>query len=58
MFAFLRNLRNILQHFFEEHLRTIAFSSSSFKLDLADLTIFPDLNLRLAKVKPFTTECI
>ena len=32
-------------------------SSSSFKLDLEDLTVFPDLNLRLAKIKPFTTVC-
>ena len=24
----------------------------SFKLDLVDLTVFPDLNLRLAKIKP------
>ena len=35
-----------------------AFSSSFFKSDLADLTIFPDLNLRLAKHKPFTIVCI
>ena len=41
--------------FFDEHLRTTAFSSSSFKLDLEDLTVFQDLNLRLAKIKPFTT---
>ena len=34
--------------YFEEHLRTTASSSSSLKLDLVDLTIFPDLNLRLA----------
>ena len=41
--------------FFDEHLRTTAFSSSSFKLDLEDLTVFQDLNLRLAKIKLFTT---
>ena len=35
-----------------------ASSSSSFKLDLVDLTVFPDLNLRLAKIKSFTTVCI
>ena len=33
-------------------------SSSSFKLDLVVLTVFPDLNLRLEKIKPFTTVCI
>ena len=44
--------------YFEEHLQTTAFSSSSFKLDLVDLTAFPDLNLRQAKIKPFTTVCI
>ena len=37
--------------YFEEHLRTTASSSSSFKLDLVDLTVFPDLNLRLTKFK-------
>ena len=41
--------------FFDEHLRTTAFSSSSFKLDLEDLTVFQDLNLRFAKIKLFTT---
>ena len=35
-----------------------ASSSSSFKLDLVDLTILPDLILRMAKVNPFTTVCI
>ena len=30
----------------------------SFKLDLVGLTVFPDLNLRLAKIKLFTTVCI
>ena len=40
---------------FEEHLQTDATSSSSlFKLDLVDLTVFPDLMLRL-KFQPFTT---
>ena len=33
-------------------------SSSSFKLDLVDLTVFPDLNMRLAKIKPFRGVCI
>ena len=42
--------------YFEEHLRITAFTSSSFKLDLVDLTVFPDSNLRLAKInKPLTT---
>ena len=44
--------------YFEEHLRTTAFISSSFKLDLVDLTVFRDLNLTLAKIKPFTKVCI
>ena len=45
--------------YFEEHMRASAFSSSSFKLlDLIDLTIFPDLNLKLGKIKPFATVCI
>ena len=44
--------------YFEEHLRTTASSSSSFKLGLVDLTVFPDLNLTLAKIKPFTTICV
>ena len=45
--------------YFEEHLPTTAFSSSSFKLDLVDLTVFPDSNLRLAKInKPLTTVCV
>ena len=45
--------------YFEEHMRATAFSSSSFKLlDLIDLTIFPDLNLKLGKIKPFATVCI
>ena len=41
-------------------MRATAFSSSSsFKLlDLIDLTIFPDSNLKLGKIKPFTTVCI
>ena len=48
--------RNI---YFEEHLRTTAFSSSSYKLDLVDLTVFPDSTLRLAKInKPLTTVCV
>ena len=35
------------------------FSSSSFKLDLVDLTVFPDSNLRLAKInKPLTRVCV
>ena len=33
-------------------------SSSSFKLNLVVLTVFPHLNLRLEKIKPFTTVCI
>ena len=37
--------------YFEEHLQTTAFSSSSFKLDLVHLTVFPDF-------KPFATVCI
>ena len=36
--------------YFEKHLRTTAFSSSSFKLDLVDFTVFPDSNLRLVKI--------
>ena len=44
--------------FFEEHLRMTASGSSSFKLDLIDLTVSSDLNLRLTKFKPFTTLCI
>ena len=40
-----------LQHaYFEEKKRTTAFSFSSFKLDLVDLTVFPNLNLRLTKI--------
>ena len=30
----------------------------SFKLDLVGLTVFPNLNLRLAKIKLFTKVCI
>ena len=41
--------------YFEEQIRTTASSSSSFKLDLLDLTVFSDLNLRLAKVKSPTS---
>ena len=41
--------------FFDEHLRTTAFSSPFFKLDLEDLTVFQDSNLRLPKIKPFAT---
>ena len=33
-------------------------SFSSFKLLLVDLTVFPNLNLRLGKIKLFTTVCI
>ena len=44
--------------YFEEHLRTTPSSSSSLKLGLVDLTVFPDLNLRLAKNKSFTAVCI
>ena len=44
--------------YFKEQIRTTASSSSSFKLDLVDLTVFSDLNLRLTKFKPFTTLCI
>ena len=44
--------------YFEEHLRTTASSSSSLKLDLVGLTVFPDLNLRLAKNTSFTAVCI
>ena len=35
--------------------KTTTSSSSSFKLFSVNLTVFPDLNLRLAKIKPFTT---
>ena len=51
------NLRIFKNTYFEDHLWITAFSSS-FKLDLVDLTVFSDLNLRLAKTKPFTTVCI
>ena len=44
--------------YFEEHLRATASSFSSFKLDLVDLTVFPDLDLRLVKIKYFTTVYI
>ena len=44
--------------YFEEQIRTTDSSSSSFKLDLVDLTVFLDLNFRLAKVKPFTSVSI
>ena len=36
----------------------ILMNTYSFKLYLVDLTVFPDLNLRLAKIKPFTTVSI
>ena len=39
-------------------MQTTVFSFSSFKLDLVNLTTFPDLNLRLTKINPFTTACI
>ena len=43
-------------NYFEEHLRTTTFCSSSFKLDLVDLTVFPNSNLRLVKInKSLTT---
>ena len=46
----------IFNIYFEEHLATTAFSFSSFKSDLVDLTVFLDSNLRLAKLnKPLTT---
>ena len=49
-------MKFIINTYFEEHLQTTAFSSSSFKIDLVDLTVFPDSNLRLAKIKkPLTT---
>ena len=52
-------MKFIINTYFEEHLQTTAFSSSSFKLDLVDLTVFPDSNLRLAKInKPLTTVCV
>ena len=38
--------------------KRLTSSSSSFKLDLVHLTVFPDLNLRLAKIKPFGAVCI
>ena len=45
--------------YFEEHLQTSASSySPSFKLDLVDLTVFLDLNLRLEKIKSFAAVCI
>ena len=44
--------------YFEEHLRPTAPGSSCFKLDLGDLIVFPDLNLRLARIKSFTTSSI
>ena len=34
-----------------KHLRTSDSSSSSLRLDLADLAVFPDLNLRLSSIK-------
>ena len=43
-------MKFIINTYFEEHLQTTAFSSSSFKLDLVDLNVFPDSNLRLAKI--------
>ena len=57
--AFLWNLRNCKKNYFEEDLQTTVFCSSSFKLDLVDLTVFPNSNLRLAKInKPLTTVCV
>ena len=45
--------------FLRTPIRPTAFSFSSFKLDLVDLTVFPDSNLRLAKInKPLTTVCV
>ena len=43
---------------FEGQICTTASSSSSFKLDLADLPVFSDLNLRPAKVKSFRSVFI
>ena len=41
-----------------KYLRTAVLKNIySFKLELVDLTLFPDLNLRLAKIKPHTTTC-
>ena len=54
MFSF-EICENLKNSYFEEHPRTAAFSSSSFKLDLVDLAVFSDLNLRLAKINLFTT---
>ena len=45
------------QVFFHE-ICEILMNTYSFKLYLVDLTVFPDLNLRLAKIKPFTTVSI
>ena len=56
MFSY--KIYEVFKNYFEEHLRTTVSSSSSFKLDLVDLIVFPDLNLRLAKIKSFTTVCI
>ena len=41
-----------------KHLQRSASSSSSLKLDLVELTVFPDLNLGLAKMNIFTAVCI
>ena len=41
---------------FVKFLRT--FILKKIKLDLVDLTVFRDLNLTLAKMKPFTKVCI
>ena len=43
--------------YFEEYLRTTAFSSSSFKLDLVDWTVFPDSDL-IQINKPLTAVCV
>ena len=47
------------KNYFEEDLQTTVFCSSSFNLDLVDLTVFPNSNFRLAKInKPLTTVCV
>ena len=44
---------------FANFLRIPIFKDTySFKLGLVDLTGFPDLILRLAKIKPFAKVCI
>ena len=54
-FSFYQNCSSFILQLYKKRLQHRCFP---MKLGLLDLTVFPDLNLRLTKIKPFITVSI